>query len=222
MTRSYTPILVSLATSHWPLATSSNPQSLIPNPFVIRTPTATVTDLGTEFGVEVEKGGGSRSMSSRVVDVVTRECGGHVCLERRRQPVCSRIESGSRQIVVLSAAPEALCSDVATVIALHRQPAGLAAGGAIAQRRRVRLHRRVVSSGWHCDAICVLRPLSIRTTAFGYALDLAQDNAGGFVLTGIGESITTTQMGVQRVPFLLVAGMPRSRLASTPSGISTV
>ena len=36
---------------------SSNPQSLIPNPFVIRTPTATVTDLGTEFGVEVSKEG---------------------------------------------------------------------------------------------------------------------------------------------------------------------
>ena len=35
----------------------SNPQSLIPNPFVIRTPTATVTDLGTEFGVEVSKDG---------------------------------------------------------------------------------------------------------------------------------------------------------------------
>ena len=34
---------------------SSNPQSLIPNPFVIRTPTATMTDLGTEFGVEVSK-----------------------------------------------------------------------------------------------------------------------------------------------------------------------
>ena len=36
---------------------SSNPQSLIPNPFVIRTPTATVTDLGTEFGVEVDREG---------------------------------------------------------------------------------------------------------------------------------------------------------------------
>ncbi len=31
----------------------SNPQSLIPNPFCIRTPNAVVTDLGTEFGVEV-------------------------------------------------------------------------------------------------------------------------------------------------------------------------
>ena len=35
----------------------SYPQSLIPNPFVIRTPTATVTDLGTEFGVEVGQRG---------------------------------------------------------------------------------------------------------------------------------------------------------------------
>ena len=40
-------------------STISNPQSLIPNPFVIRTPTATVTDLGTEFGVEVKEDGGS-------------------------------------------------------------------------------------------------------------------------------------------------------------------
>ncbi len=45
---------------------SSNPQSLIPNPslstihyplFTIKTPTATVTDLGTEFGVNVDREG---------------------------------------------------------------------------------------------------------------------------------------------------------------------
>ena len=30
--------------------------TLIIHPFVIRTPTATVTDLGTEFGVEVDSG----------------------------------------------------------------------------------------------------------------------------------------------------------------------
>ena len=37
---------------------SSNPQSLIPNPlFAVRTPTALVTDLGTEFGVEVDQHG---------------------------------------------------------------------------------------------------------------------------------------------------------------------
>ncbi|MCG2684869.1 MAG: hypothetical protein L6306_14800, partial [Planctomycetales bacterium] len=52
----------SLTTSHQPLATNSNPQSLIPNPlFAIRTPTAVVTDLGTEFGVEVYKSGVTES-----------------------------------------------------------------------------------------------------------------------------------------------------------------
>jgi hypothetical protein len=41
---------------------TSNPQSPIPNPlFVVRTPTATVTDLGTEFGVEVDKQGQTSS-----------------------------------------------------------------------------------------------------------------------------------------------------------------
>ena len=49
----------------------SNPQSPIPNPsllstlhsplFTVRTPTATVTDLGTEFGVEVSKEGHTTS-----------------------------------------------------------------------------------------------------------------------------------------------------------------
>ena len=39
-----------------------NPQSLIRNPlFSVRTPTAIVTDLGTEFGVEVDRSGVSRS-----------------------------------------------------------------------------------------------------------------------------------------------------------------
>ncbi len=41
-----------------PKSQISNPQSLIPNPlFAVRTPSATVTDLGTEFGVEVAKNG---------------------------------------------------------------------------------------------------------------------------------------------------------------------
>jgi len=65
-----------VASGQWPVASGtkpksqiaksqiSNPQSLIPNPllslaptFAVRTPTATVTDLGTEFGVEVGKNG---------------------------------------------------------------------------------------------------------------------------------------------------------------------
>lgn len=41
---------------------TSNPQSLIPNPlFFVRTPTAVVTDLGTEFGVEVNPKGHTTS-----------------------------------------------------------------------------------------------------------------------------------------------------------------
>jgi len=38
-----------------------NPKSPIPNAFVIRTPTAIVTDLGTEFGVEVNEDGHTTS-----------------------------------------------------------------------------------------------------------------------------------------------------------------
>ena len=71
-----------VAGGQWPVASdnqqstinnqrSSNPQSPIPNPsslstvhyplFTIKTPTAIVTDLGTEFGVEVDKQGGTTS-----------------------------------------------------------------------------------------------------------------------------------------------------------------
>ncbi|MBU4400128.1 MAG: FecR family protein, partial [Planctomycetes bacterium] len=47
---------------HYPLSTNSNPQSPIPNPlFSVRTPTAIVTDLGTEFGVEVDETGVTES-----------------------------------------------------------------------------------------------------------------------------------------------------------------
>ena len=61
------------SSSHQPLATShsADPQSLIPNPsslatnhyplFTIKTPTAIVTDLGTEFGVEVDQQGQTQS-----------------------------------------------------------------------------------------------------------------------------------------------------------------
>ena len=50
-----------LATSHQPLATGSS--SLIPRPssFTVTTPTAVITDLGTEFGVEVDKNGDTTS-----------------------------------------------------------------------------------------------------------------------------------------------------------------
>jgi hypothetical protein len=71
----------SLATSHQPLATDSNPQSLVPNPslstlhsplFTIKTPTAIVTDLGTEFGVEIDEQGRT----------VSEVFAGHVSIQR--------------------------------------------------------------------------------------------------------------------------------------------
>jgi hypothetical protein len=40
---------------------SSNPQTLIPNPFIVATPTAVITDLGTEFGVDVGRQGNTIS-----------------------------------------------------------------------------------------------------------------------------------------------------------------
>ncbi len=65
---------LTLALSQRERGPNTNPQSLIPNPlspasrpqsrvpaFAVRTPTATVTDLGTEFGVEVTKEGTTTS-----------------------------------------------------------------------------------------------------------------------------------------------------------------
>ncbi len=53
-----------VASGQWLVASETNPKSQIPNPksspaptFAVRTPTALVTDLGTEFGVEVDRDG---------------------------------------------------------------------------------------------------------------------------------------------------------------------
>jgi len=52
----------SLATRHSPLATNPSPLSPLPSPlFAVRTPTAVVTDLGTEFGVDVDDSGDTTS-----------------------------------------------------------------------------------------------------------------------------------------------------------------
>ena len=51
-------------------ASPKSPFPLPPSPFVVRTPTATVTDLGTEFGVEVDtKGLTTSHVFSGVVEV---------------------------------------------------------------------------------------------------------------------------------------------------------
>jgi len=50
--------LEQVASEKNPKSQITNPQSLIPNPlFAVRTPSATVTDLGTEFSVEVNREG---------------------------------------------------------------------------------------------------------------------------------------------------------------------
>ena len=52
----------SLAPRPSPLIPEPSPLSPLPSPlFSVRTPTAVVTDLGTEFGVEVDRSGATRS-----------------------------------------------------------------------------------------------------------------------------------------------------------------
>ena len=65
-------------------STSSIPHPLPPFPSVIHTPTATVTDLGTEFGVEVDK---RRGMTRRMSSAVRSHC---VCLAMTRNPKTPR------------------------------------------------------------------------------------------------------------------------------------
>ncbi len=97
------------------LSALSDQQSEIPNPksqiskFVVRTPTAIVTDLGTEFGVEVDKSGatsshvfrgtvtvrlaGDRDRHSQRRDVMLRE-NESVCVERSKDAGGPRFVQG--------------------------------------------------------------------------------------------------------------------------------
>jgi hypothetical protein len=93
----------------------SNPQSPIPNPslstihyplFTVRTPTATVTDLGTEFGVEVAKSGETTSHVFRgSVRVHRTSADGRAEADWRvvgeNETVRVEPSAGSRQIVTL-------------------------------------------------------------------------------------------------------------------------
>ena len=83
----------------------SNSQSLIPNPlFSVRTPSAVVTDLGTEFGVEVDRLGGSRAhvfrgrIELRYSDGSNAD-GAEVCLGENES---ARIEGGANRAVTVS------------------------------------------------------------------------------------------------------------------------
>ncbi len=85
----------------------SNPQSLIPNPlFVVRTPTAIVTDLGTEFGVEVTREGHTNAEVFRVHVQVATVGGGD---SGNHQQVCREGESvrvGAGELVIRAIARE--------------------------------------------------------------------------------------------------------------------
>lgn len=81
---------------------SPNPQSSTPNPFAIRTPSATVIDLGTEFGVEVTKEGDSVvQVKTGAVDVVTQDDAGHVQLQAGGPRNSARVDADTRKIVAL-------------------------------------------------------------------------------------------------------------------------
>jgi hypothetical protein len=81
-----------------------HPSTLIPHPlFVVRTPTAMVTDLGTEFGVEVARSGettshvfrGTIRVQAAAIDGRTRG-DGHILRENESV----RVESGSEREIV--------------------------------------------------------------------------------------------------------------------------
>jgi hypothetical protein len=89
------------------LSKSPNLQSAAPSPlsslpsalFAVRTPTATVTDLGTEFGVEVKDNGCSEvCVLKGAVDLVTRRGGRHLLLRADDIGVeakAARVDAGS-------------------------------------------------------------------------------------------------------------------------------
>jgi len=77
------PQAANLQISKSPNPKAPGPWPLTPDPFCVRTPTAVVTDLGTEFGVEVSKEGNTTShvfRGSVKVQVVSSEKGtGPIC-----------------------------------------------------------------------------------------------------------------------------------------------
>ena len=103
----------------WPVVSGSeirkisNPQSLIPNPslstttplFTVRTPTATVTDLGTEFGVEVAKDGVCEVhvLKGRVQTQFFSSNGQTIQIVQLKEGEARRHQSASGQVTVIAA-----------------------------------------------------------------------------------------------------------------------
>jgi hypothetical protein len=85
------------SSEHYPLSTSHNPL------FSVRTPTAIVSDLGTEFGVEVDKSGVSRTHVFRG-RVELRAVGGQRVI-RLRENESARVERGASREVEMVREP---------------------------------------------------------------------------------------------------------------------
>ena len=96
-----------------------NPKSEISDPsplssllsplFVIRTPTATVTDLGTEFGIEVKPDGGCQvCVLAGQVEMATQSGRDRLRLTAGSQDNAARVDAGSKMILKTPIASERL------------------------------------------------------------------------------------------------------------------
>jgi hypothetical protein len=177
--------------------------------FAVRTSTATVTDLGTEFGVEVLEGGDSEiHVMVGAVDVAPQGGGRQVRLSAADRRNAAHVESDSHNIILMGACP----SHFVTAMPLPRRT-------------------RIVGSplGWRefkdnaegyvfVDAEESI-PIDGTVTRYTFSdnnkcvparsitpLIFAREGEKRFVLTGIGESFTSVANGIQRAPFRLVVG----------------
>ncbi|NLF06720.1 MAG: hypothetical protein GX594_01910 [Pirellulaceae bacterium] len=107
----------SLATRHQPLATDPSPLSSLPSPlFTVRTPTSVVTDLGTEFGVEVNESGDTTShvfQGTVLVQAGIREIG-----DKEKKRPATAVAGGQSDHSVTLVAGQTLC--VGTVHETHQ------------------------------------------------------------------------------------------------------
>ncbi len=102
---------------------TANPKSQIPNPkFVVTTPAATITDLGTEFGVEVDKHGAVevQVIQGRVITQINDPQGGSDGRSIVTKESAVRVDARSKTIVAVAFAPR---SFVRTIGATAEPPA---------------------------------------------------------------------------------------------------
>ncbi len=131
----------------------SNPQSQIPNPsaspvpvFAVRTPTATVTDLGTEFGVEVKPDKTTTVQVIRGVVEATRDArtGG--------VPVRERLVAGEaiRFSPTLSAPPQRLAGSSVKMVLAPDIRAALREANEAREAQQLLRPTGLVASAYHC------------------------------------------------------------------------